>query len=728
MKNIPQIESILENIKIGKNTKKAADLLSSIFSVIPIAGGLISKFLESDIDLTSKENEKYILDMLATTVQEISIELQTLSGGKIRGGQDRDQMLFLLDNFQDVDESTLHVMEKIREHLKDPVLSPETNFVAFLLFLNNDSRFLREDMFKNSILLTPYKHFHVHGLKSEPALGYFRENLNFAANRNNDELFSKIFEIYSEEIEINNKSDKYISPKYILETIRHEIVRNNNILTRNEENEFASKETQRISLLSGKFVYNGKPLKINISDTVFNDYNNRIEKLNPTEIEILEVASVLGNRFNISEISYILNMDTITISKEIKKIERDGDILRRETKEDNSGEFIFKKGIYREIFKKRIFSTTSFEGEEIPYQLFTEYCNRGVEYFRIKNLKELSSEEIKRYAHISNYASKKYIKEFITANLEYANYAYTVPELQIDGITSLEKIIIHLKLEKEKLLKYLIENNFLNQFISIFSFYINDFQELIAGNFNQLNPIIEILYENHELFYTTFSPKEINHLTATYLFSKKPKDIVLQSPINIMKFNDKALKECKEEEDILIAKFWEAFLYRISVKKVEGKNSIEESINICLKLLKEMDKIKDPFWNKSYHSRILNNLGQSYQINYKNTNNPEDKKKAIFTLNECITVKEIIKDYTGIAMALSVRSSLQDTLDDKIKDLESGIKSNIEVKNYGGVAFLYGILEELMKTKNKSEDEAKYKKLKEETYLLNRITPPKPKA
>jgi hypothetical protein len=195
-----------------------------------------------------------------------------------------------------------------------------------------------------------------------------------------------------------------------------------------------------------------------------------------------------------------------------------------------------------------------------------------------------------------------------------------------------------------------------------------------------------------------------------------------------MKFNDKALKECKEEEDILIAKFWEAFLYRISVKKVEGKNSIEESINICLKLLKEMDKIKDPFWNKSYHSRILNNLGQSYQINYKNTNNPEDKKKAILTLNECITVKEIIKDYTGIAMALSVRSSLQDTLDDKIKDLESGIKSNIEVKNYGGVAFLYGILEELMKTKNKSEEEAKYKKLKEETYLLNRITPPKPKA
>jgi DNA-binding MarR family transcriptional regulator len=583
-------------------------------------------------------------------------------------------------------------------------------------------------MFKNSILLKPYKHFHVHGLKSEPALDYFRENLNFAANRNNDELFSKIFEIYSEEIEINNISGNYISPKYILETIRHEIIRNNNILTKNEENEFASKETQRISLLSGKFVYNGKPLKINISDTVYNDYNNRIEKLNPTEIEILEVASVLGNRFNISEISYILNMDTITISKEIKKIERDGDILRRETKEDNSGEFIFKKGIYREIFKKRIFSTTSFEGEEIPYQLFTEYCNRGVEYFRIKNLKELSSEEIKRYAHISNYASKKYIKEFITANLEYANYAYTVPELQIDGITSLEKIIIHLKLEKEKLLKYLIENNFLNQFISIFSFYINDFQELIAGNFNQLNPIIEILYENHELFYTTFSPKEINHLTATYLFSKKPKDIVLQSPINIMKFNDKALKECKEEEDILIAKFWEAFLYRISVKKVEGKNSIEESINICLKLLKEMDKIKDPFWNKSYHSRILNNLGQSYQINYKNTNNPEDKKKAILTLNECITVKEIIKDYTGIAMALSVRSSLQDTLDDKIKDLESGIKSNIEVKNYGGVAFLYGILEELMKTKNKSEEEAKYKKLKEETYLLNRITPPKPKA
>ena len=718
MKNIPQIESILENIKIGKNTKKAADLLSNIFSVIPIAGGLISKFLESDIDLTSKENEKYILDTLATTVQEISIELQTLSGGRNRGGQDRDQILFLLDNFQDVDESTLHVMEKIREHLKDPVLSPETNYVAFVLFLNNDSRFLREDVFKNSDLLKPYKHFNVHGLKYDAALHYFRDNLNFAANRNNDELFTKIFEIYSEELKIENELVRYISPKYILETIRHEIVRDDNILTNSEKNEFAKNESHRISLLSGRFVYNGKPLKINISDTVFKDYTYRIEKLNSTEIEILEVASVLGSSFNIAEVSYILNIDSVKISKEIKTIERDGDILRRI---DNSGEYIFKKGIYREIFKKRIFSSISFEGDEVPFQLFTEYCNRGVEYFKIKNIKNLSSEEIKRYAHISYYASKKYLKDFITANLEYANYAYTVPELQIDGISSLEKIVIHLNLKKEELLKYLLENNFLNQFISIFSFYIIDFQQLIAGNFNKLNPIVEIFYENHELFYDTFSPEQINHITATYLFSKKPDNIVLQNSINFIKFNERALKECKEEEDILIAKFWEAFLFRKSVKKVKGKDSIKESIKICLNLLKDIDKIKNTFWNRSYRSRILNNLGQSYQINYKDTKNPEDKKMAFIYLNECIAVKEEIKDYTGIAMALGIRSELQDTLENKREDLELGIEYNIRVKNYNGVAYLYGVLEEIMNKNNQPAEALKYKNLKEETESLNRI-------
>ena len=718
MKNIPQIESILENIKIGKSTKKATNILSGIFSVIPIAGGLISQFLESDIDLTSKENEKYILDTLSNTVQEISIELQNLSG---KEGENRDQILFLLDNFQDIDESTLLVMEKIKEHLQNPLISPETNYVAFVLFLNNDSRFLNEDKFKSSELLQPYKSFHVHGLNEENALKYFREYLNFAPNRTNDELFTKIFDIYSEDSNIKTNKIKYISPKYILETIRFELIRDDNKFNNQEILNPDTTEVEKISIISGKFIYNGNPAKLHISDTVLRDYTYRIEKLNTLEIEILEVASIFGSEFNIIEISYILNIDSITISKRIKEIEKDGDILVRL---DNSGEYAFKKGIYREIFKKRIFSSISIEGEIIPYQLFTEYCNRGVDFFKIKNLELLSFKEIKRYAHITFYASYKYTNEFISSNLEFSKKAYTVPELQIDGITSLEKIVLHPYFKDKDIILYLDSHLFLNKFISTLSYYINDFQQSISGSLNPLNSIIENLYNKKDYLINKGDFSLLNNLMIIFKFSNKPYNLDNEEFFALpQRFNQKALFYCKDESDIIIAKFWKSYLLR--EKWSEDSNNlvfISESIDISLEILLLIDKIKDLFWRKSYLSKVLNNLGQCYQIKFRYNKIQSDKERAIKFLNECISVKEEFKDYTGIAIALLTRASLQSDLQSKINDLNLGVDYYIKVKNYNGVAILYETLEKIMVENNNLEQALIFKNLKEETILFNRIT------
>ena len=699
MHEIPKIANIYENTKIGKNTQKAVSILSNIISFLPFGGEFISKIMNSDIDLTSKERENYILDTLLKAV---------------RDQEENHPQIFTIENFQDVDSSTIEVMEYIINNLQ-----PNKHKVAFILLFNTDSRFTKEEEFKNSIIFQTYEELSINGLNKKYAKEFLRNTLNFPGTRKNDELFSKIFDMYSEEIEGN----RYISIKYITETLRNEIVELDNKFSDQKNT-----ESERISMINNKFIYNGDTLKLAISESINKEYQSRIEKLNPSEIEILEVASILGYKFNLYEISYILNKDIIVISKEIKMIEHDQDIISR-IKNSGDAEYEFKKGIYREVFKKRIFSSETLTGE-VRYQLYTEYCNRGVEYFDKKGINDLTNVEKLNYAHLSYHASKKYIKQFITANLEYAKYAYTNPELQIDGITSLERIITNLGLDKNELFKYLNENNFLKQFISIFSFYINDFQKLIEDNFPDLNPTIEMLFEKHEYFYNTFEPEQLNHLTAIYLSVRKPENIKLQNSPNASIFNEKALNKCITEEDKLIAKFWKAQIskmkgsrnYRDKCKLISNfdENLINESIEILNNIKDHTNVIKDIYWRKSYYSRILNNLGHCYQIKFENGNIQDDRNKALNLLNECIVVKDEISDYTGKAIAYLVRSYLQEDIESKKKDLEEGIKANLESKNYFGVMLIYKELEKLMYINKQTIEKSKYKKLKIETRILNK--------
>ena len=690
MKVNQDIADIYENTKIGKNTQKAVNILSNIISFLPFGGEFISKIMNSDIDLTSKELEKYILDTLLKAV---------------RDQEENHPQIFTIENFQDVDSSTIEVMEYIINNLQ-----PNKHKVAFILLLNTDSRFAKEEEFKNSKIFQTFEKLSIYGLNKNDAKEFLRNTLNFPGTRKNDELFSKIFDMYSEEIEGN----RYISIKYITETLRNEIVE-----LENKISDQKNTESERISLINNKFVYNGDTLKLAISESINKEYQSRIEKLNPSEIEILEVASILGYKFNLYEISYILNKDIIVISKEIKMIEHDQDIISR-IKNSGDAEYEFKKGIYREVFKKRIFSSETLTGE-VRYQLFTEYCNRGVEYFDKKGVKDLTNVEKFNYAHLSYHASKKNIKQFIIANLEYAKYAYTIPELQIDGITCLERIITHLGLNKNELFKYLNENNFLKQFISIFSFYINDFQKLIEDNFPDLNPTIEMLFEKHEYFYNTFEPEQLNHLTATYLFLSKPESLKELKNPDPSKFNEKALKDSNPiGENILIAKLWKAYINKKIVQDKYDKDKLKESIEILTEIKDQTEVIKDLLWRKSYLSRILNNLGECYKIKFDNEKLQDDRINALTFLTECIELKNEIKDTTGKAMALGIRSKLHGNDNSKqLLDLTEGLKANDESKNYYGVMLVSEALMKLSIKNNNKEEEVKYKKIYEETRDLN---------
>jgi hypothetical protein len=85
------------------------------------------------------------------------------------------------------------------------------------------------------------------------AYEYFHKVLNFGKTRKNDDLLEKIIEIYGEK---NEKNEYRIFPKYITETLLHEIY--------------------YISDNLNQFIYNGNPLQISITPSIYYEYNKNI--------------------------------------------------------------------------------------------------------------------------------------------------------------------------------------------------------------------------------------------------------------------------------------------------------------------------------------------------------------------------------------------------------------------------------------------------------------------
>jgi hypothetical protein len=676
MRSLPQIQSILENLKLGKGAKKAAGLLSNVFSFIPVAGGLISKFLESDVDLTSKENEKFLEKTLIDTIHNLSKEIKE---SKSEEGRSIDQLIFIIDNFQSINNKMFELIEKIRERIKDPILSPEKNNIAFLLLVNTD---YRTDLFERYEFSTVIPreinfNFHLQGFSIDMAFEYFHQTLNFGKTRKNDDLLEKIIEIYGEK---NSRNEYKIFPKYITETLLHEI--------------------SFISENHSQFVYSGNPLQISITPSIYYEYNKKLDLLRPIERKILEAASIFGNTYNIKEVSYVLGMDPLNVLEEIRLLEKEEEIIIRVT---SDGDFKFRKGVYKEAFRRRIVNRIFLEGKkETPFQIFIEYCNRANDYF--SNKKNLTLSEKERFANISRFSSSEKIEISLKANLDYSRDVFRIPEFQIKGITALDVIIERIS-ENEEILshkgKSILEimemYGILNEFIRIFSFYFNDFQDYIPTNFSNLKIFLEELNSREDLLINRKEPSLLNDLTLIYFFENPfdPKMVELAK-----KFNKKSLEYDNKEGDRLWSEFWEAFFLKVDGNINFGKNRdfseicYGKSIEICSTILKKIEIISDEYWNKNLKSRVYNTIAECNQrlfiIHADNT------EYSLNTEKYCeltIEYKKQIHDFTGMAMVYNVRSSfyaLQPNGYSKAKaDLEECRKLNEKMKNYKGLYYTY---------------------------------------
>ena len=94
-------------------------------------------------------------------------------------------------------------------------------------------------------------------------------------------------------------------------------------------------------------------------------------------------------------------MDPLNVLEEIRLLEKEEEIIVRTT---SDGDFKFRKGVYKEAFRRRIVNRIFTDGKkEVPFQIFIEYCNRATDYYSQK--KTLTISEKERFANISRFSS-----------------------------------------------------------------------------------------------------------------------------------------------------------------------------------------------------------------------------------------------------------------------------------------------------------------------------------
>lgn len=685
---------------MGKDAKKAAGLLSNVFSVIPIAGGLISKFLESDVDITEKENEKFLEETLIDTIHVLSKEIKDL---KSEEGKSRDQLIFIIDNFQFINDKMFSMIEKIRDRIKDEELSPEKNNIAFLLLINTDYRSDIFEKFKYSSVIPSNKEFnyYLYGFTKDMALEYYHNILNFGRTRKNDDLLDKIIEIYGEKY----NDEVHIFPKYITETLLNEV----NFITEKYNS----------------FYYTGIPLNISISPSVYFEYIRKIDLLKPIEKKILEAASILGNQFNINEVAAILNKDSLYILDEIRILEKEGEIIVRVSP---NGDFKFRKGVYREAFKKGILLKLNNEdGKDIPFQIFIEYCNRASIYFA--KMEKLTIDEKERFAIVSKSTSRDKLNISLKAILSFSLEVFKIPGYQIKGVTFLDDLImkvldsIKYTHKKRSISEILDHYSLFPDFIKAFSFYYNYYREYIPINFPNLKIFMDEISANNKYF-NYQNGSFFNHCTQIFsiLNHQNFEGIILSKS-----FNQKALDLNQSGEEKVWSEYWLAYLNKVEGNLILQTNPeraqelYNSSMTICEVILNDAKLIKDEYWSKNLISRIYIVMAECNQkLSSLNLNNQNIYLTAEKYFNLSIEYQKLNNDYTGLGISYKLRSDLYSLKPDGYEkaraDLEECRKLNEEIKNYTGLQFTLINLAELEKKFNKD-----YKSYQEEAEKIGNV-------
>jgi hypothetical protein len=267
-------------------------------------------------------------------------------------------------------------------------------------------------------------------------------------------------------------------------------------------------------------------------------------------------------------------------------------------------------------------------------------------------------------------------------------------DIIVERILDSAEIISH----KDKSILEIMElYGILTEFIRIFSFYFNDFQDYIPTNFLNLKEFLNNLNSSERYLIARNDQALLNDLTLIYFFEDPydPKMVGMAK-----KFNIKSLEKVDKNGDRLWSEFWESFFLKVDgninfkENKTLSETCYKRSIEQGSDILKNINIITDEYWKKNLKSRIYNTLAECYQRlcflypeNQEYSRNTEDYCKLT------IEYKNEIQDFTGLAMLYNIRSSFYSNQKDgylKAKaDLEECKKLNERMKNYKGLYFTY---------------------------------------
>ena len=714
MKGIPEIRSIHEMIRLGKNANLVGGKLSGLVEHIPFVGGLLKFIFQSDtkLNLNSEEN---IIKMIANYILQHSREelikigeyspnktgvfknfikniINIITNKKVKSNESEEQALpptpdggiiFILDDYQKINRECYQLILKIIEILQDKENSPETNKLCFLLVLDSDESFLYEKGVK-LLRLSEYNFIH-RGITISQLEDVFYDKLNFSYSTESFfyEVLSISGTIFNGE---NTDSEKFINPYLFFINLKEQL--------------------ENIEYKDPFFVIKqNSNRKISFSKEILQFYkqNKKLSKLNSLQEEILQKGSLIGEKFSIKELSclYEVSFHDIIVYE-----------LDKLSNTENSIIIEYEEGVYKfreELTRRILFESFSYnesstkehrEDYNLKYILSLNY-NKLLRLYQTESLNTIPDLE-KKYAKIYMYFYKKNLNKAFEYNLKLLEKLYIkisenvvhsdkrILEKEILDILRDITLLFSAGLDRKEL-----ENSII---LSVLSYMETEKQELIFEVIQDIDKLYSYILMNKEIFL------KVNFISYIEIFYnsiriEKIKNIGIPSMEEIFSILNEYLKNQKSNSlNKIIANFWIGNFYK-SKKEFESAIKCFENNDFSI--------ISKNYQEKFLYSKIINSKFECIiNIYMKEENLEEIGEKYLpeldIELQKCLKANETIGNDHGDIKVLSQYLKYLDRYN---------LKSNEKYSN------LFKQKNELLRTKSlkiKSakgyEDYNKYKK------------------